>query len=258
MNRVVKRNSNFWESALFFVLFLGAAQCFAGLAPYDCDEKICNIFIFEKISEEDAALMEAFIEKVHKEKPDVDFAFMMVDSQGGSIDAAFKIGRLARKNQMLVYVPQDAACLSSCIYILVGGVVRVIEGQVGIHTPYFPKETDGSYATNKAKFDALKFRVESYLKEMNMPTSLYDDMLRVPSYKVKILTDLELGNYGFFSKDPVYRETVEIRGAQKLGITREEYIKREQLSDKVCLPLSYQGDTKGYAECLYRIMGHND
>jgi hypothetical protein len=96
-----------------------------------------------------------------------------IDSPGGSIDEAMKIGRLLRNRERWVAVPENGECASACVLILAGGVRRYPLGRVGIHRPYF-EELDPSVTSAGADqaYKAMFQEIRNYLSEMNVPTAL--------------------------------------------------------------------------------------
>jgi hypothetical protein len=68
----------------------------------------------------------------------------VLDSPGGSVDAAIEIGRLLRERSADANVPRDMACVSACVLVLVGGKAREIEGRLGIHRPYLDSGSSAS------------------------------------------------------------------------------------------------------------------
>lgn len=170
--------------------------------------------------------------------------------------SAVRIGRIARESRALVRVSENGVCMSSCVFILAGGVSRIIEGSVGIHAPFFPNEQDDSYSKTQDNFLFLEEEIKAYLSEMNVSDDLYEDMLRVPASEVKMLNQEELIEYGLYGEDPFYREAAEIREAKKLGITREQLILRKRLKKEKCDPMAIAGDMLGYVRCADKIMGY--
>jgi hypothetical protein len=157
-----------------------------------------------------------------------------LDSPGGNVAAALKIGRLLRKLHALAEVKENAVCLSSCVYILAGAVSRIVEGQVGIHRPYDPNGEIKTEVEQKEKYRKLGKQIVAYFKEVNIPTRLYEDSLYISPEKIKILNFNEMQAYGLNTNDPYYEEASESSSAKSHGISRQEYKVREKRAWSDC------------------------
>jgi hypothetical protein len=104
-----------------------------------------------------------------------------IDSGGGSIYEAIAIGRLFRKERASLTV--DGVCFSACVLILAGAVERHIgeSDEVGIHRPYFGTTPETPLKADQVKQQYLQMLqdMRNYLREMNVPQRLADDMLAV-------------------------------------------------------------------------------
>jgi hypothetical protein len=115
-----------------------------------------------------------------------------LDSPGGDIDAAMKIGRLIHEARSCVRVgrfsrnARNSVCASACVLILAAGTNRSADASVGIHCPYSLLGVDTERA--QARYLAALERIRTYLEEMGMPTRLYEEMMRVSAASVHWLT----------------------------------------------------------------------
>lgn len=163
-----------------------------------------------------------------------------LDSIGGNVTTALAIGRYIRGlNNASTTVAKEAKCYSSCVFILAGGSNRAVDGKVGIHRPYEPNDATLSPALQKEKYDKLGLSIAVYLKEMNVPVRLYEDMLFISPERIKILTSDEQEKYGLNVSDPYYEEAQKVRSAQGLGISRVELARREARQDVQCPDKGY-------------------
>src|SRR5690606_4894651 len=90
---------------------------------------------------------------------------ILLDSPGGDVEAAFEAGRIIRKHEAMVSVPLYGKCYSSCVFLIAGGVSRLILGDIGIHRPFFlssPENVDQSLRR-------VLLLSRKYLEEMNIP-----------------------------------------------------------------------------------------
>jgi hypothetical protein len=239
------------------LLILGAASgARASSALVSCNQECTDvpsgpacsftIDISGKIDDSTPLKVSKWLERWSKE-----FALNVnVASDGGSIDAAMAVGRMLRARVANVIVPTGAECTSACVFVLVGAVFRHIDGRVGIHRPYFagmageePKISD-----TKSAIGNVEKKIKAYLSEMNVPDSLFDEMMVVPPDQVKYLTLDDLAHFGL--SITVWSETDALKQAKKYGLDRIEYMRRLAQAKIACRPYSWQEATRCYDDVL--------
>ncbi len=160
-----------------------------------------------------------------------------LDSQGGDVATALKMGRMLRSSRGHTVINGNATCASACVLLFGAGVSRFVVngGKLGIHRPALaaaPAESDT--ATVKAAADQGARELRTYAAEMNINERLIDDMLVVPPQNVRWLSSEDRQGYGLGFLDPVYEETAIIEGAKTYNITPSEYRRRDELAKATC------------------------
>lgn len=86
------------------------------------------------ISVGDAAVLRGLLQTEGKR------TVVVLNSDGGAVTEALKIGRDLRRNDVDTFIPSDAHCLSACILAFVGGAHRTVAdtGALGSHQFYWP------------------------------------------------------------------------------------------------------------------------
>jgi hypothetical protein len=110
-----------------------------------------------------------------------------LDSPGGSVSAAFAIGRIIRRENIGVTIRFDrfkpGICNSACVLLFAAGVHRsFIEdvSRLGIHRPYLEVPTQNvSPDVVSNEYRQMLQSVRDYLREMNVAEQLADAMFRV-------------------------------------------------------------------------------
>ncbi len=158
-----------------------------------------------------------------------------LDSQGGDVDEAMKIGRIIRERELWTLVEFDSRCHSSCVLVLGAGVTRSPNLNVGIHRPYFVSlERDLSTSAIQNLRKQMISRMKEYAAEMDLSDRLIDDMMSIPPERVKILSLDELENYRLSGTDASFDEKRTNDQAQFYGITSAEFRKRDMEAEKRC------------------------
>ncbi len=159
-----------------------------------------------------------------------------VNSVGGDIDTAIKVGRLLREREARVIVDKDTVCASACVFILAGAVVRGInlQGRVGIHRPYYPNDRATSIKRQKKQQKILEQKIKVFLSGMNISELLYDAMLRVSPGEIEILSRKELEQYGLGINDPYWDDAQDTIEATKYGLSKRKYFEKRAQARKIC------------------------
>jgi ATP-dependent protease ClpP protease subunit len=179
-----------------------------------------------------------------------------LDSPGGSVVAAMTMGRLLRQYRMAAVVEPDGICLSSCVLVYAGAVVRLgynKKALIGIHQPYFPVpggQVDPE--TIRHAYTSMLASIRSYLAEMNVSQQLADEMLKTSPSEVRYLSGKEQQRFGLSVIDPVEQEVLSLQQAKELGLDRREFNRREALSVQKC-----PADA-GFGNCYQHVMKSGD
>jgi hypothetical protein len=177
--------------------------------------------------------------------------YITLDSPGGSVLAAMAIGRLARQHRIAALVPRGASCVSACVLIYAGAVVRnarTTGGRIGIHAPFFDTPNSNvNEETIRRTYTSLLQDIRSYFREMNVSERLADEMLKTPASSVRFLSVQDQDRYGLVLMDPVEDELLSLSHAKQLGLTRLEFNRRRALVDKHC------NDTATFVSCADNV-----
>lgn len=134
-----------------------------------------------------------------------------VDISQGDIAEALELGRMVRRLEMVVRVPDGARCFDPCLAILAGGVRRDIIGSVGLSGK--SARTELSHLQNDAWF---------YFGDMHVTGSiLYDWTWGLKTEEVFSRDDLE--RLGLTAVDPVWQTEQDVLGAFALDMPLSQY-----------------------------------
>lgn len=161
----------------------------------------------------------------------------LLDSEGGDIYAAMKIGRYLREHKARIVITGDSKCFSSCVLIYVGSVYRSSFGQLGLHRPYIHAE-NAAQRSSEEEIRMIYGDVKRYLQEMNINDELYRLMMATPPEEMLVLNwDDERLPFLIPDKDPVYAE-VQLQNREfKIGITTSELRRRNAWAKQNCYKL---------------------
>lgn len=182
---------------------------------------------------------QSFITAIETIKAKKDgFLPILLDSSGGHLLTAIKIGRVIRNIDDVhteVFIRKNDVCASACVFVLAGGKFRNIYGEVYIHRPFFDEDKATDAKKQKENYQKIEKVVTDYLHEMNISRQLYDDMTRINSGDAKLLSYAEIQGYGLGGIDIFEYEAIHAKTASDLGITKSELHSRYRKLDEICL-----------------------
>lgn len=225
---------------------------------------IVEVFISGTITDRDAKALEAL-------SPALELSILRVrlDSVGGDVDAAMKIGRLVRKYEGSTSIEKEpsgfnANCYSSCALIFIAGVWRSITSDgsaLGLHRPYLASAPQSRQVVEK-QVPLLLSQVRQYVAEMGVTENFYQQMVNTePSQMVlygnpnaefsEVTRELRIrtivNNWTRLvpEYDPVYQEISTSYDARNYGVTTVEMRKRENDVEQSCR----KREGAGYFHC---------
>ena len=115
-----------------------------------------------------------------------------VDSPGGQVFAALEIGRLLRREGALVHMGRHAECVSACVFVLMGAPEREIasDARIGLHRPSLGDPRRDTLVPSMSE------QLAQYAEEMGVSRKIVDEMLAIPTTRVRFVTVAELASYG--------------------------------------------------------------
>lgn len=251
------------------ILFLFPISVFADVGISETEDGQGRMTLSGSISSSDYI---AFVEKhnmLKREKRATSFVFL--NSSGGDVNTAMKLGRYIRKEHFHAVVHENKICASACVFVLAGARVKHIDegGSVYIHRPFINNDNEFDPVRQKVRYKKIESQIKKYLNEMNISVGLYDEMFSIDSVHSKLLSINELQKYSLIGLDPYVLEANDAKTAKELGITKSELHIRYNRLDKLCNQqhklfnqaveetndLEYQKKTANdYEECSNQVM----
>ncbi len=187
-------------------------------------------------------------------------ALFWVESEGGDVETAMRIGRMLRSINASVWLRSGARCYSSCVFLIAGGVQRTTSlGAIGIHRPYF-----GSMGRNippaevRNRMNTIDNLIVRFLQEMNVPVALLHAMKSVRPEDIQILSEYDVQRFMLNSPDPVWDELVVAREAWKYGTSSAEFRRRRTIVESRCFAVPVNQNTSRCVEAGYWGISAND
>ncbi len=120
--------------------------------------------------------------------------YIRINSPGGDVIEATKIGRFVRKALLSFWVSKK--CDSACVFIYFASIRDLIDPwrSFGLHRPYFDKSYFAGLSAREAelKYKDMENSTRKYLEDMNVPQLLIDKIFSIPSNKVEEISEARL------------------------------------------------------------------
>lgn len=161
--------------------------------------------------------------------------WVFLNSYGGDVEAAMKIGRVIRDSEALVTTQNNAKCFSSCSLIYIAGVTRQNpNGVIGLHRPYLAASSSRE-AVEQAVPIMLQ-KIKDYVREMGVSEAFYDAMVNTEVSDIRLYRGDEIKKL-VPETDPTYDEIDNAYDARKYGVSAEEIRRRKSIAKQKCKPL---------------------
>jgi hypothetical protein len=228
------------------------------LSPMSDSCEWLNIDLAGDITSGDAAqvskIHNAYKKYITEKKCDSTLSrlWFRLNSNGGEVREAIAIGRLLRDAEFQTIVAINSSCLSSCVFIFIGGNTRVSIGQIGIHRPYF-SDLQGNPSAKEIREmrDRNNQNIKKYLDDMDVADSLFDAMQAIPPESMKILSEPELISYRIVGEDASTNEKRINELAKSFGLTSSDYRKRDGIVSSTCGGF---GNNPDWNDCRQSVM----
>lgn len=182
-----------------------------------------HLLIYGRISASDLDKVQSLMPQLQsRNRPGPSFGnLVFLNSLGGDVLAAMRIGNFLRGLQAKTAVDNGDSCSSACIFVLAGGVDRMVfEGsRLGIHRPAFEQVLFAKLNAQEAAklYTALADRARQYFRDMGIGDKLFPDMLRVPSQELRWVDTAYAEEVNLRGRDPAYEEWTRAREVEKRG-----------------------------------------
>lgn len=182
-----------FQAVIASALLLCAAPVLAKVDVQAGEHKTQGRMLVVKVSEEIAlGDYEALLKGIRNNPGSFARKIVMLDSIGGNVSEAMRMGRLLRETGFDTLVPSTGVCQGSCVYLLAAGKRKAVRGHVGIHRPYYA----GSDSVHSASGGVSRASQVAYFNSMQIPLVLIDRINSTEPRRMHVLNSSELKHYG--------------------------------------------------------------
>ncbi len=147
-----------------------------------------------------------------------------LDSSGGQVEAAIRAGDAIGESNWTIWVREGSICHSACVFVLAAGDNRLVAGKVGIHRMMRISSKATSRAELNQELQEVYTNVKDYLERNGVAVAAADLMMTVPNRSLRLLTPVELREYGLEGTNAVQDDLERIRQMRKCG---DDFVRRK-------------------------------
>jgi hypothetical protein len=125
-------------------------------------------------------------------------SIIYLDSPGGNVDQAMRIGREFRRRGFWTAVRPEESCASACVPMMMGGARRWLEvgAVLVIHKPAIATGAPADPVARDRLLDELKVRLLALSDELQVDRALIDRMFETPFEQPRRLREGEVAMWG--------------------------------------------------------------
>lgn len=188
----------------------------------DVKEKIASLKIINKIEYEEEEIFISEYNKLIARGYKLKLNAVVLNTAGGNGYAAKKIGVFIREKKLNTYVASGANCASACIYVLIGGVVRMAYGRIAVHRTSYGEEYRIEWL-EKGLREANKKTV-AHVEAMGISILLADAIVNTPNWAIRELDDRDRRRWGVHGTEQLYEEMWFRKTAAESNVSLEHVI----------------------------------
>lgn len=189
-----------------FWLITTSANAKVVIDRYSPTDKFVSIKVVGEIQYGEEYSLEDAIETVQREKFNLKLNAVVLNTRGGNVDAALKMGRLIRKHGLNTYLAPNGECASACIFVLIGGITRIAFGKLSVHRSGVDINSPTTLQKLKKHNDNNIKEVNDYVQEMGISPLLADAILMTPHWRTRSLTWRDRTRWGVHGMDTIHEE----------------------------------------------------
>lgn len=193
-----------YVSIVFLILITSIGHAAIFVERLDVKNKIATVKVVEEIQYEEEHILKRELDTLEAEGYKLKLNAIQLNTRGGNRFSAMAMGRLIRERKLNTYVAKDSRCGSACIFVVSGGLVRMVYGYVTVHRPTLG---EGMRISSVEKFikegDA---EIADYIRQMGLSVLVTDAILMTPHWAYREITEQELRRWGVNATDRMFEE----------------------------------------------------
>ncbi len=212
--------------------------------------KTATIAITNRIEYEDSDKFATELDALEREGYKLLLNAIQIDTRGGNVSSAKKIGKYIRKKKLNTYLSPTAQCRSACIYILSGGIIRMAYGEVWVHRTTYSEDFPIGKIENAIK--KVDKDTKEHIEEMGLSLLVSDAIVTTPYWASRQITYQEKRRWGVHGTERIAEEMWFRTTARSLNMSTDTLMEIYSDNFKRCDAMARSFEMTQY-ECVYNL-----
>lgn len=167
---------------------------------------------------------ESYFNYIKNKKIALHMNAIQLDSSGGNVQVALRMGTLIRQAKLNTFVDPVASCSSACVLILMGGIERMPYGQIQIHRPGFAN-IDKTMTEAKIEETIVTSQnlIANYTRDMGLSQNLADAINTTPNWATRLPEPIEMRRWGLEGMTEASEVALSLVAGSKLKMSKNQF-----------------------------------
>lgn len=167
---------------------------------------------------------ESYLNYIKNKKISLHMNAIQLDSSGGDVQVALKMGALIRRAKLNTFVDPVASCKSACVLILMGGIERMPYGQIHIHRSGF---ANINQTMTEAKIEesivTAQNLIANYTRDMGLSQNLADAINTTPNWASRLPEPIEMRRWGLEGMTQASEVALSLVAGSKFKMSKNQF-----------------------------------
>lgn len=167
---------------------------------------------------------ESYFNYIKNKKIALHMNAIQLDSSGGNVQVALRMGTLIRQAKLNTFVDPVASCSSACVLILMGGIERMPYGQIQIHRPGFAN-IDKTMTEAKIEETIVTSQnlIVNYTRDMGLSQNLADAINTTPNWATRLPEPIEMRRWGLEGMTEASEVALSLVAGTKFKMSKDHF-----------------------------------
>ena len=197
---------------------------------------------------------ESYLNHIKNKKISLHMNAIQLNSSGGDVQVALKMGALIRRAKLNTFVDPVASCKSACVLILMGGIERMPYGQIHIHRSGL---VNINQTMTEAKIEesivTSQNLIANYTREMGLSQNLADAINTTPNWASRLPEPIEMRRWGLEGMTQASEVALSLVAGSKFKMSKDQFDEHMQENWIRCRTAAIRFE-KSPRQCLEEIL----
>lgn len=208
----------------FFVLFFPSSASAEVVFERVKSSGKMTLKISGRIDDNMFQYFESYLNHIKNKKIALHMNAVQLDSSGGDLQVALKMGALIRQAKLNTFVDPVASCKSACVLVLMGGIERMPYGQINIHRPALVNINQTMIETKiEESIVTSQNLIANYTRDMGLSQNLADAINTTPNWASRSPEPIEMRRWGLEGMTQASEVALSLVAGSKFKMSKDQF-----------------------------------